>query len=135
MGGRMATLLAAQCESHEMISPVPVIGVVCLGYPFYAAGKQHQPRIDHLQAIGKSVLVLQGERDIMGDLATVSGYSLASGVFVHWLPDGNHDLKPRKFSGFSHEDHLQSSTIRIHEFCKVLFRHSTGNAKKAPQAI
>ncbi|WP_299733015.1 alpha/beta family hydrolase [uncultured Endozoicomonas sp.] len=117
MGGRMATLLVAQSENEGRESPVPIKGVVCLGYPFYAAGKHDKPRIDHLQEINTPVLVMQGERDAMGGRETVGEYLLSPNVSIHWLADGNHDLKPRKVSGFSHEDHLQTSVVCIHEFC------------------
>ncbi|MGB0361399.1 MAG: alpha/beta family hydrolase [Endozoicomonas sp.] len=120
MGGRMATLLVDQYESEENNSPISVQGVVCLGYPFYAAGKQDKPRTEHLMKLETSVLILQGERDAMGDFTAVSDYSLSPDISIHWLPDGNHDLKPRKVSGYSHENHLQTSASMIHEFCTDL---------------
>ena len=116
MGGRMATLLAAQLEENDDLLN-SVAGVVCLGYPFYAPGKQDKPRTAHLETMKTPVLVLQGERDTMGDHLTVDGYELSSAVDIHWLPDANHDLKPRKASGYSHDDHLQTSVVYINRFC------------------
>ncbi|MCL6271018.1 alpha/beta hydrolase [Sansalvadorimonas sp. 2012CJ34-2] len=100
MGGRMATLLAAE----EKLAGIK--GVVCLGYPFYAIGKPEKPRTEHLESIGVPVLIAQGERDAMGNREAVKEYSLSESIEVHWLEDGNHDLKPRKASNWTHQQHL-----------------------------
>ena len=116
MGGRMATLWSAEASEAFAIK-----GVVCLGYPFYAPGKQDRPRIEHLSSVSVPHLVVQGERDRMGDYATVSGYTLSENIEITWLADGDHDLKPRKSSGMTHRQHLHqaarlvSGFIRRHE--------------------
>ncbi len=102
MGGRMATLLAAEGITG-------VSGVVCLGYPFYGPGKQDKPRIEHFGDMALPVLIVQGERDTMGSREQVTQYALSGLVSVQWLKDGNHDLKPRKVSGLTHDQHLQSA--------------------------
>ncbi|WP_230460068.1 alpha/beta fold hydrolase [Sansalvadorimonas verongulae] len=109
MGGRMATLVAAEGVAG-------VNGVVCLGYPFYATGKPEKPRVEHLQGIELPVLIVQGERDAMGNQETVVEYNLSDHVEIVWLVDGNHDLKPRKASGFSHEEHLVSAAKAVRVF-------------------
>ncbi|WP_263078592.1 alpha/beta hydrolase [Endozoicomonas sp. Mp262] len=111
MGGRMATLLLSEHSGKSAVS-----GVVCLGYPFYAIGKKERPRVDHLKELAKPVLILQGERDTMGDENTVSQYILGDMVNIHWLEDGNHDLKPRKLSGFSHDQHLGTAASAVANF-------------------
>ena len=111
MGGRMATLLAAQLPMSEAVS-----GVVCLGYPFYAIGKKDKPRIEHLKTLTTPTLIIQGERDSMGDRETVEGYRLSSAIDLHWLVDGNHDLKPRKASGFDHRQHMERAAGLIIDF-------------------
>lgn len=119
MGGRMATLLASGLAGDDQIriqDSLPVKGVVCLGYPFYAAGKMDKPRIEHLQNIKTPVLILQGDRDKMGDRENVSAYSLSSAVKIQWLPDGDHDLKPRVSSGFRHDNHLNAAVEYINGF-------------------
>ena len=93
MGGRMASLIAAE--------PLPdhVRGLVCLGYPFYGAGRKDKPRVAHLAALAAPTLVCQGTRDAMGDRAAVQALSLSPKIALHWAEDGDHDLKPRKASG------------------------------------
>ena len=100
MGGRMASLVADELGPDAL---------VCLGYPFYAAGKPEKPRVAHLADLRTRTLIVQGERDALGNRETVQGYELAPGVEVSWLVAGDHDLKPLKASGFRHEQHLQAA--------------------------
>ncbi|WP_419835658.1 alpha/beta family hydrolase [Endozoicomonas atrinae] len=119
MGGRMATLLAAdQARDKADQVTLPFKGVVCLGYPFYAPGKMDKPRTEHLEQLQTPVLILQGDRDTMGNLENVSTYSLSSAVNIDWLPDGNHDLKPRVSSGYTQNDHLKLAVERIKQFAE-----------------
>jgi len=107
MGGRMATLLAT--ELH-------VRGVVVFGYPFHALGKPEKIRMDHFTQLTCPVLVCQGERDAMGNRHDVSQYRLAPKMELEWFADGDHDLKPRKSSGFCHEQHMQAAIMRVANF-------------------
>lgn len=56
MGGRMATMLAAEGD-------VDVAGLVCLAYPLHPAGKPDRLRVDHLASIDVPMLFFQGSRD------------------------------------------------------------------------
>lgn len=107
MGGRMASLLADELEADAL---------VCLGYPFYAVGKPEKPRVAHLAKLKTPTLIVQGERDALGNRATVAGYELAPSIEVYWLTAADHDLKPLKVSGFSHEQHLESAAEKVAEF-------------------
>ena len=107
MGGRVASMIADECM---------VDGLVLLGYPFYAPGKQDKPRIDHLIGLKTPALVLQGERDTMGSKQTVETYSLSEQIKITWLEDGNHDLKPRKKSGIGEEDNRMKALSDILNF-------------------
>jgi len=109
MGGRMASLVADE---------LGVDALVCLGYPFYAVGKPEKPRVEHLASLRTRALVVQGERDALGNREVVEGYSLAPGIEVFWLVAGDHDLKPLKVSGFTHEQHLASAAQKVSEFLK-----------------
>ncbi|VFT14068.1 putative hydrolase [Pseudomonas aeruginosa] len=51
MGGRMASLLADELGADAL---------VCLGYPFYAAGKPEKPRVAHLAGLRTPTLIVQG---------------------------------------------------------------------------
>lgn len=107
MGGRMASMIADECD---------VDGLVLLGYPFYAPGKQDKPRIEHLLDIKTRTLILQGERDPMGSKEVVESYDLSGVINTIWLGDGNHDLKPRIKSGISHDDNLKRAALEIVKF-------------------
>ena len=104
MGGRMASLLADELGASVLI---------CLGYPFYAAGKPEKPRVAHLAALRTPTLIIQGERDTLGNKETVAGYELSAAIELHWLQAADHDLKPLKASGFSHQQHLQTAVGAI----------------------
>ncbi|PMV19885.1 alpha/beta hydrolase, partial [Pseudomonas sp. FW305-3-2-15-C-TSA3] len=107
MGGRMASLLADELGAN---------GLVCLGYPFYAVGKPEKPRVEHLVGLKTPTLIVQGERDALGNRAAVEGYELSPSIEVMWLVAGDHDLKPLKASGFSHEQHLEAAAVGVAGF-------------------
>ncbi|MDF1750448.1 MAG: alpha/beta hydrolase [Alphaproteobacteria bacterium] len=100
MGGRMATLLAAEPDAPEEIE-----AIVTLGYPFHPPGKPDRLRVDHFPALaGVPILMVQGTRDPFGGDEEVSSYRLPDLARLHWVSDGNHDLKPRKASGLTHAE-------------------------------
>ncbi|VVO10768.1 alpha/beta family hydrolase [Pseudomonas fluorescens] len=107
MGGRMASLLADELAADAL---------VCLGYPFYAVGKPEKPRVAHLAELKTPTLIVQGERDALGNRQAVEGYELAPSIEVYWLVAADHDLKPLKASGFTHEQHLESAADKVCEF-------------------
>ncbi|AUY37108.1 alpha/beta hydrolase [Pseudomonas soli] len=110
MGGRMASLLADELGADAL---------VCLGYPFYAVGKPEKPRVEHLAGLRTRTLIVQGERDALGNREAVEGYALSPAIEVSWLAAADHDLKPLKASGFSHEQHMQAAAERVAAFLKV----------------
>ena len=107
MGGRMASLLADE---------LAVDALVCLGYPFHAAGKPEKPRVAHLADLRTQALIVQGERDALGGRDRVAGYLLSPAIRLHWLEAADHDLKPLKRSGFTHEDHLDTAADAVAAF-------------------
>lgn len=107
MGGRVASMLLELPD---------VRSVFVFGYPFHPPGKPDKLRTGHLQTLSKSIHIFQGTRDAMGSHAEVEGYNLPSCVQVHWMEDGNHDLKPRVKSGFTQEMHLNRAVDLIGEF-------------------
>lgn len=94
MGGRMATLLAAE-------RPAGAVAVVALGYPFHPAGKPEaaEKRLAALRAQPLPMLILQGERDALGDRAFVAALTLPPQIGLFWLPDGDHSFTPRRRAG------------------------------------
>jgi predicted alpha/beta-hydrolase family hydrolase len=111
MGGRMASLIADDTK---------VQGLVCLGYPFYGAGRKDKPRTEHLMSLKTRTLICQGERDPMGDRDSVSQLKLSRAIKVRWLPDGDHDLKPRRASGRTHDENLTDALDAVCEFLAAL---------------
>ncbi|MHC6226536.1 alpha/beta family hydrolase [Pseudomonas sp. X10] len=109
MGGRMASLLADELQADAL---------VCLGYPFYAVGKPEKPRVEHLAGLRTRTLIVQGERDALGNRQAVEGYVLSPAIELCWLQAGDHDLKPLKASGFTHEGHLQVAAQRVAGFLR-----------------
>ena len=107
MGGRMASLLADELGADAL---------VCLGYPFYAVGKPEKPRVEHLAALKTRTLIVQGERDALGNRTAVEAYALAPSIEVFWLEAADHDLKPLKASGLTHEQHLAAAAGKVAAF-------------------
>ncbi|MGH1371197.1 MAG: alpha/beta family hydrolase [Cellvibrionaceae bacterium] len=107
MGGRMASLIA---DSN------PQAGLICLGYPFHPAKKPEKLRTEHLADLTTPTLIVQGTRDALGSYEEVAEYALSDKIEFCWLEDGDHDLKPRVKSGFTHEQHLHSAADAIASF-------------------
>lgn len=104
MGGRMASLIADELQ---------VDALVCLGYPFYAAGKPEKPRVAHLADLKARTLIVQGERDALGNKEAVQAYALSSAIDILWIPAANHDLKPLKSAGITYDQCLADTAQRI----------------------
>jgi predicted alpha/beta-hydrolase family hydrolase len=97
MGGRIASMIA---------DDVAAAGLVCLGYPFRPRGVHKPDRVAHLAKLATPTLILQGERDPFGGPAVVAEIELSPKIRVVWVPDGDHDFKPRRASGRGIEDNL-----------------------------
>lgn len=111
MGGRIASLIADES---------PADALVCLGYPFHPTGKPDRLRTEHLKTIRTPTLILQGERDSLGNREEVTGYELSATIRIHWLPDGDHSLKPRKRSGRTQQQNWEEAITEITNFAKNL---------------
>jgi predicted alpha/beta-hydrolase family hydrolase len=109
MGGRMASMLLDESTA---------LGCICMGYPFHPPGKPEKLRTEHLEAINKPVLILQGERDTFGTREEIGSYYLSEQVQVTYLKDGDHSFKPRKASGFTLDAHLNLVICQTVEFIK-----------------
>jgi uncharacterized protein len=111
MGGRVASMLADEVGAR---------GLICLGYPFYGAGRRDKPRIAHLEKLHTPTLICQGERDPLGDKAAVKDLTLSPQIALHWAADGDHDLKPRKASGRTHAQNLNAALDAVGAFLAAL---------------
>jgi predicted alpha/beta-hydrolase family hydrolase len=124
MGGRMSSMLLAENALRKEGERLSILGSACMGFPFHAVGKDPKDRLDHLKELTEPLLIVQGTRDTMGTKEEVQGYieekRVSSTVQLSWLEDGNHDLKPRKVSGFSHQEHIDSAIDQVAEFVLAL---------------
>ena len=111
LGGRMASLVADETG---------VRGLVCLGFPFHAPGKPATERIGQMANLVTPTLILQGERDTLGNAGEVAGYDLSGAVRVHWLADGDHGFKPRRASGLTERQNWDEAMAEIAKFVSGL---------------
>ena len=111
MGGRIASMVADQAG---------VAGLVCLGYPFHPTGRPERTRTDHLAELTTPTLIVQGERDSLGNVADVAGYELSSAIRLHWCADGDHGFKPRKASGHTEAGNWATAIAAITDFIAKL---------------
>lgn len=114
MGSRVAATLLAEPQV------IDIKGGICIGYPFHPQKKPENLRLAPLQNTQRPVLICQGDRDALGNKDEINTYQLADVCQVVYLPDGDHDLKPRVKSGFSHQQHKITAAKVIQEF---IFEH------------
>lgn len=89
MGGRMATMLAAEQPG------LPITQLVALGYPFHPTGKPERLRIEHFPRLHCPLHIVQGSNDTMGNKALVSKLPIPQTIKLTWVEGGNHDLRPK----------------------------------------
>lgn len=111
LGGRIASLLADE---------VAAAGLLCLGYPFHPSGKPEQQRVEHLKTIRTPTLIVQGERDSLGNKDEVARYELSASIRIRWLPDGDHSFKPRKASGLTQAENLREGIEAVAKFVRAI---------------
>ena len=98
--------------ADEQFHKGAIAGLLCLGYPFHPPAKPAQLRIAHLHDMKTPALICQGTRDPFGMRDEITGLALSPSIEIHWLEDGDHDLKPRKsITGLSATNHLQTMAI------------------------
>ena len=113
MGGRVASMLA-----DELFARGDIAGLVCLGYPFHPPGRPQNLRIDHLKELRTPTIICQGDRDPFGKREEVEGYPLSASIRFCWLPDGDHDFKPRVKSGETWGGNLEMAADCVAAFIK-----------------
>ena len=111
MGGRVASMIADEAGAA---------GLACFGYPFHPPGRPEKLRTEHLEILRTPALILQGDRDPFGTRDEVAAYPLSKAIEVAFLPDGDHDLKPRKASGRTREQNWAEAAARAAAFAKAL---------------
>lgn len=121
MGGRMATLLAAE-------RPAGAVAVVALGYPFHPAGKPEAAgkRLAALMGQPLPLLILQGERDALGNRAFVAAQTLPPQIRLCWLPDGDHSFTPRRSAGVTEAENWSVAAREAAAFIQELTVSAVG---------
>ena len=122
MGGRMATMLAAE-GAEGNVTP---LGVVIFGFPFHAPGRDVGDRLDHFKALKTPTLILQGTRDPFGkqeEAGDMLEPHFPSCLTVKWIDNGNHDLTPPKRSDRTPEQNLSEAAEAAAHF---MHSHSKG---------
>ncbi len=109
MGSRVAATIAG-------VPLKDVKGVLCIGYPFHPAKKPEKLRLEPLQDTQLPICIMQGERDLLGNKDEVATYDFSTLCQVHYLPDGDHDLKPRVKSGKTHQQNIEYSIKQMVTF-------------------
>ncbi|WP_286232783.1 alpha/beta family hydrolase [Thalassotalea sediminis] len=115
MGSRVAVTLTSKLADVPVLTK-SVQGVVCLGYPFHPIGKPDNLRLEPIKKNDLPILIVQGERDKLGNKEEVLSYQLPANVKSVFMADGDHDLKPRVKSGFTHDQHLNDALSQIERF-------------------
>lgn len=100
MGGRVASMLS----SYTKVSAVFVFG-----YPFHAPKKQSW-RTEHFDDVDCPLFIAQGERDAFGNKDELAEKYWPK-VTISWLPDGDHDFKPRVNSGLTQQQLIEDAAI------------------------
>jgi predicted alpha/beta-hydrolase family hydrolase len=106
MGGRYCSLVAGAEDD-----PVPVRGLLLLGYPLHAAGKPEKVRDDHFRRLTAPVLFVSGTRDSLAakpDLQK-SARKVRGKVSWCWLDTADHGFRPLKSSGRTLDDVLATA--------------------------
>ena len=122
MGSRVAATITSETLAGELKEDIKlnqeIAGTFCLGYPFYPIGKPEKTRLAPLTERHKDnlILIVQGSRDKLGDEQAIESYNLPAQCQVTFLEDGDHDLKPRVKSGFTHAEHIQTAANAISEY-------------------
>ena len=103
MGGRYCSLVVG-----DEAEPVPVRGLLLLGYPLHAAGKPEKVRDEHFRRLTPPALFVSGTRDALAakpDLQR-SARRVKGKVSWCWLDTADHGFRPLKSSGRTIDDVL-----------------------------
>ena len=108
MGGRMSTLAQGQ-------GGIPgAAGLILLGFPLHQPGKPSTLRADHLSDVHIPMLFLQGDRDVMADLALLKPLCHAlDKVSLEVIEGADHSFKVLKKIGKSQEEVLDDLSQKI----------------------
>ena len=117
-----ATLVDTQLNEQKSLEQffleahISINGGIAIGYPFHPQKKHEKLRLAPLQNLQRPVLICQGDRDALGSEKEIEGYDISPLCKLLFLADGDHDIKPRVKSGFTHQAHKVTTADAIKEF-------------------
>jgi len=93
MGGRMATMVAADVDDGGPVARLAGLVLVC--YPLHPPGKPERLRVEHLVDISVPCLFISGTKDPFGTPDELNEWTatIPSPVEHVWIEGGRHDLK------------------------------------------
>lgn len=93
MGGRMATMVAADVDGGGPVDRLA--GLVTICYPLHPPGRPENLRVEHLPAIDVPCLFISGTRDPFGTPDELERWTatIPAPVEYLWIEGGRHDLK------------------------------------------
>jgi uncharacterized protein len=111
-GGRMTSRALAEDDGRDADDGAPdadtaaVRGVVFLGFPLHPAGRPSTARAEHLAAVGRPVLFVQGTRDALAELGLIRGVvdELGGRASLHVVDGADHSFHVLKRSGRSADE-------------------------------
>ena len=98
MGGRIASFLAIRSDGF----PLPIAGLIFLGYPLHPPQRPEQLRVVHFPDVKVPMLFVQGTRDPFGTPVQLEPVlsTLETSVRIHRVMGGDHSFGlPRKWAG------------------------------------
>lgn len=118
MGGRIASEVLAED------APTVAAGLVLVSYPLVPASRARAstprrpaaPRDAHLPRVGAPVLFVQGERDELGDAATMGALAARLGARLHVVPGADHSLRVTRASGVDRARELDRAARAVADF-------------------
>ena len=109
-GGRMTT--QAQADA-----PLPVRGIVLLGFPLHPAGAPSVKRAEHLPRVSVPLLFLQGTRDELADLALLRPIvEKLPRAHLRIVEDADHSFHVLKRRGRTDADVLRELALAVAEW-------------------
>lgn len=117
MGGRYCSMIAGHADE-----PVPVLGLLLLGYPLHPAGKPEKLRVEHFPRLDVPVLFVSGTRDALAPREALEREveAIPGPVSFHWLETADHGFRPLKRSGRTPEEMLAESASASVEWVEAL---------------
>ena len=108
MGGRMTSLAVADRPLDG------VRGLIFVGFPLHAPGRDSADRADHLADVGLPMLFLQGTRDRLANLELLRPVceSLGPSATLHVVEGGDHSFHVLKRSGRTDDEALDELAER-----------------------